>query len=292
MNPTGNDDARWYSRHTTLTDRRAAIEYDGGLNPEEALIEREELAASGLEEPGARRPILATAKLHEYIGRLSVDDQQALTAYFSGMQSQTEFAARVGISQPGMSWRIALALRRLRWLAGPGSLFAPEDIERELRGVLTYEEVRALSIYWRTTFQSDVARELRLKNPYHLLHGAIRKLTGRFRRGFEALLAEGKRLLNSAVERPFSAVGDFIARRIIFRHGESVAKRTLLSAYVQHATALGRPWDPNRLTSELLANGARETSKRVEWVRYPVPAFSGIEIQARRRVPQNRAIGL
>jgi hypothetical protein len=295
MNPTfaskDIDDARWYSRHTTLTDRRAAIERDDALTPEEALIQREELEASGLDEPATRSPILPTKKLHEYLARLSADDRDALTAYFSGMQSQTAFAARVGISQPGMSWRIAHALRRLRWLAGPGSLFTSEDVERDLRGVLSYEEVRALAIYWRTTFQSDVMRELRLeKHPYHLLHGAIAKLSGRYRRGFDALLAEGKRLLDAGPARPFSALGDFIARRVVFRVGETVAKRTLLSAYVGHASALGRPWDTGKLRVELIANGARETSVRVDWAHNPVSAFAGIQIRSRRWTDANRAV--
>lgn len=262
-------------------------------NPEEILLAREDFEANGFEEPEEpkRRLILSRNKLHEYLDRLPASERDVVIAYFAGGQNQYQLAARAGMSQPGMRARILRGVQRLRWMSGPGSWFTSGDIERDLAPALESVEVRALSIYWRTTNQADVQRDLGVTaysrtRIWHLLHNAIAKLSGQYRRGFDALLKHGIMVLAPppSAAAPFSALDDFLTHRCAFREGERIARVTLFATYDRHARALRRPVSLPKLLEELRRRGVRKAAVWSAARQAVVSGYAGCGL-----VPQHRA---
>lgn len=259
-------------------------------SPEDLLIAAEESAAGDADaEPAPRRPLLTSDELHELLERLPAHEREAVLAYYGGEQRQRDTAARVGCSQPSVHNRIKRGVQRLRWiaapperpeLAGPGAWFRPEDLERDLRATHTADERRALVLYWRSTCVRTVQEHMFIRthaDAWRLLHGAIAKLAGRYREGFERASKTGKWLLSHEVGDP-SAVADFVARRLVFDRAGRTPGPTLFGAYEAHATALGRPASRRKLVDALVAGGARRVFMRTAWAP-SVRGFAGVRVQ-------------
>jgi hypothetical protein len=255
---------------------------DTAPSPEDLLLEREELDAAGLEEPA--EPALPANRaryrqlLAQYLDQLSPEEREAVLLCVAGGHTHEQLAARAGLHKSGAQYRISRAKKRLKWLAGPGSSFTAEDVER--LPCLTPDEARALATYWRTTSHSAVHRERLYAShafAWRVIHGAIPKLPQPFRKGFEQLVAQGGLLLSGHEATP-SALSVFVDRALRFGKGLSVAAVTLNASYERFARSSGRPWDLGTLRETVRARGGRVASVRVPWAREKVHGWRGVTL--------------
>jgi hypothetical protein len=262
------------------------------LDPEAALLEKEQCEQDGVEdiEP-KRRLILSRAKLHEYLGRLPEHERDAVVSYFAAGQNQYQLAARFGVSQPGMRDRILRGLQRLRWMSGPGAAFTSDELEAYLEGSLPPDEVRALAIYWRTTSQAEICREMRIEDQnrvWKLVHSALSKLTGKYKRGFDALRSKGHGVLAPAAV-PYSALSAFLIYRCVFEREARVPRAALLASYERFARSHGRPVSVPRLLEELRRRAVRPA---VVWAAGParnVSGYAGVGFAASKLAQREKA---
>ena len=129
---------------------------DSGLNPEQLLTLAEEAPEEETDpeetdpeetDPGPPRGLA----FDRGMARLSTTDREVIQACVLDGVLQREFAILVGISQCGVSCRLATAKRRLRWFAvGPGSWFTPVELKDALEGHVIPEVGAWLCIYWLT----------------------------------------------------------------------------------------------------------------------------------------------
>lgn len=86
--------------------------------------------------------------------------------------SQDRLAGDFGQSQASISYALTVSLRRIEWLAGPGSLFTAREIKPALkRYPFTSLEIRALVSYWQTTCYTGV--KLQLGCAYSTAHDSV-----------------------------------------------------------------------------------------------------------------------
>ena len=237
------------------------------------LIARED----GVDEDEPRGPRPEMAKLMVLLQRLHHKDRAAIVQHFSGGQSQSAIASREQLSQPGLNERIQRAIIRLRWLAGVGSWYTEKDIRRDLNGKMSRDHITALCVIWTTSNYKEVQRRLGYTShsrAWSVVRQAIAQLRGRYREAFEKLLAQGSSL-REAPRKPFSALKDFLASRVVFDPGARVALAPLAASYERHAVALSRPWDVDKLVEAIERRGAKPVRMRVPWTRGPVRGFEG-----------------
>lgn len=264
-----------------IGDRTERLVDHDGMSPEQLLIAKEELLEGGLDED--EEPVdPRLAALHQVLEEIPAKEREAVVSYFGGRQTQQSIAAREQLSQPGVQYRIERAIKRLRWVAGPGSWFTERDIRRDLRGDFTREEVVALTVFWTTSSQTAVQK--RLGYPTHnrawrLLRKAIERLEGRYREGFDRLLKEGKLLLAARPTKKFSALRDFFDKRVEFLPEAKVALTPLALSYERHALSLSLPWSVDLLRTKMVERGARPRKIRVPWARGPVSGFEGARLR-------------
>ncbi len=254
-----------------------------GSSPEDLLIAREELAELGVdEEPEPREPVERVRqreRLARVLEQLSQSEREALVLCFGAGQSGRAVAERSGVTKQMVQERIRRAMKRVKWLLGPGALFAAADVEALT--CVTREEARALAVLWRTTSYSAVQRERLISSQtvaWRLIREAVPRLPQPFRRGFEALMKEGMLLLWSN-EAPPSAVEVFADRRLVFAPDRRVAVPTLLGAYESFARQTGRPVYPKKLWLLLHERGAVRGGVRVPWKRTPSKGFRGVGLR-------------
>ncbi len=254
-----------------------------GASPEDLLIAREDLEELGeLEELEPSEPAERTRKrqqLAQVLEQLAPSEREALVLCFGAGQSGRAVAERSGVTKQMVQERIRRAMKRVKWLVGPGSLFAAADVETLT--CVTREEARALAVLWRTTSYSAVQRERLISSQtvaWRLVREAVPRLPQPFRRGFEALMKQGMLLL-WANEAPASAVEVFADRRLVFGPEHRVALRPLLGAYESFARHNGRPVSPKRFRAHLEGRGVTSTRVRVPWMRTPVAGFRGVALR-------------
>jgi hypothetical protein len=254
-----------------------------GASPEDLLIAREQLSELGIdEEPEAAEPlerVLQRDRLSRVLDQLSPSERDALVLCFGGGQSGRAVAERSGVTKQMVQERIRRAMKRVRWLLGPGALFTGSDVEALT--CVSREEAKALAVLWRTTSYSAVQRERLISSQtvaWRLIREAVPRLPQPFRRGFEALMKDGMLLLWSN-ESPPSAVEVFVDRRLVFGPAERVAARPLFGAYESFARHHARPISLARFRSLLEARGVKPARVRVWWKRDPVPGFRGVGLQ-------------
>lgn len=255
-----------------------------GASPEDLLIAREELAEreegdepAPIESPERSRQRERLARVLE---QLSETEREALVLCFGAGQSGRSVAERSGVTKQMVQERIRRAMRRVKWLLGPGALFAAADVEALT--CVSREEARALAVLWRTTSYSAVQRERLISSQtvaWRLIREAVPKLPPPFRAGFEALMKQGMLLL-WANEVPASALQVFVDRRLVFGPAERVAVRPLVGAYESFARRHGRPASVDKLRSLLEARGVSQTRVRVSWKRTPVAGYRGVALRA------------
>jgi hypothetical protein len=240
-----------------------AFESADSSSTPEALLVRD------VDEPPApassRRPV-SLERLHAGLARLEPDEREIVIGYFEGEQSQHAIARRVGKSQPGVHARLHAAIRRLRWLLGPGSRFTLEDIARDWRGLLPARHVRALQIFWRTANWREVHRQLG-KADYdatrRMLRKALAAMTGKYKEGFDSLRANA-RIMAKVQKADVTPVELFLAT-LDFAPMRRVALVTLCAAYRWHALAVGADLEPRGLFERLQKKGARPARFRTPW---------------------------
>lgn len=264
---------------------RFAFLADTAPSPEELLEAKQELELQGLEEEPEPRPsprrAAERARLLGLLDAIPPEERDAIVAYYAAGQRQDDLAAREGMTQAGVQYRLTRAVARLQWMAGPGSLFTAEDLERDHRGKLGRVEIRALAVYWRTSSQSEVFRELGLPSyqaAWRLLTGAVAKLEGKYAVGFGKLMTEGRLLM--ARNGNFSGLRDFMRRRLTFGRALQVPTVTLVGAYERHALQNGRPWATPELFKLLKMRGAKPVRLRADWSSGSVRGWRGVGVAA------------
>jgi hypothetical protein len=184
-------------------------------------------------------------------------------------------------------FRIKRGIKCLKWRAGPHSWFSAEDIERDLAGKMGVDEVRALAIYWRTTSKRAVQTALGMQwtsQSWRLLDCAIRKLSGRYRKGFEELQSWGQYLIEQAPEAPpvpevpTSELEKFLRRRVEFVAEGRAASVTLFAVYERDMLSMGRPPVRKSLREALKSRAITGRAMRFPWSDSPVWGFPGIRI--------------
>lgn len=95
-------------------------------------------------------------KLLEYLPDI---EREMVTAYFKGTKQQ-EIATRFGMTQPGVSYRLGRALKRIHFLEQYPVLTEAEIKERLVQADFAEDESRMLAIICTTTCQSSAAKEL------------------------------------------------------------------------------------------------------------------------------------
>jgi len=111
-------------------------------NPESLLIARE----LPEDEPP---PDPRTARLRALLGRIPEEESTVVALSLNGA-TQEAIGDALGIRQSTVSYRLQRATERLLWLAGRGSWFGPDDIQRDLAPVLERQVVRILAEWWAT----------------------------------------------------------------------------------------------------------------------------------------------
>ena len=269
-----------------MPDRLAMLADPEAMSPEELLIAREEFAANGGEEPEAkgRAPQLTPEEIHALLARLPPEQRDPIVAYLAAGRSQRDIAEELGIAQPSVHFRIKRGIKCMQWIAGPHSWYTPEDVERDLSGTMSADEVLALSIYWRTTSKRAVQTALGMQwtsQSWRLLDGAIRKLSGRYRKGFDELEEWGQYLIDAEIPE-MSPLERFLRRRVAFVSDGVAAAATLFAVYEREMMALGRPPLRKALRFVLRSKGIRGRPVRLPWSDVPVWGFRGIRILSAR----------
>ncbi|HLK39094.1 MAG TPA: sigma-70 family RNA polymerase sigma factor [Polyangiaceae bacterium] len=253
-------------------------------SPEEALIEAEELHLAGLvEHPETRRELQATPEqIHAALARIEPEQREAIVAYLAAGRSQAAIAEELGISQPSVHGRIHRGIRAMKWVMGPGSLFTWQELERDCARVVSPIELRALSTYWRTTSKKAAGAALGITSSgqyWNLLDGAIKKLTGKFRHGFDELGKWGQYRVQMTPEPKRSAVELFVGN-LVFGEGKRIASVTLFAAYERTARAIGRAARRDAVTEAIRERGAVPGTVRVPWSSQSVRGFRGVALSS------------
>jgi hypothetical protein len=279
---------------------------DDAPSAEAMLIRVEELRAEGLDEeletgPSPRRAEMR-ARLRECLEQIPEAERQSVIAAFAGGISPRALKVPVAhdtgkargstdgvmLSKSGAQWRIARAIARLKWITGPAALFTCAELEAELRGTFKRHEVRALSIYWRTTSQAEVFREMGLprhEKAWQLLRDTIAKLPpGRYRDGFTQLAANSRRVVLGRSGVPLSPLVLFIRKRLRFERDLRTPATTLAARYESYAVERGAPWSSTRLFETLRTRGATECRMASPWATGSVRAWRGVGFRDAKEV--------
>lgn len=165
----------------------------------------ESLLLRAIEEEVA--PPVDLADLDAWIDRLPLVEQDILHLVREG-KPQWEIAEIFGVTQCSISIRLKRATERLRWIAGPGSWFSPDDMLRDeaiLLRALEPQQVVYLRTLWEVGNYTQVGRQLghyrtkhtrsKCLDAYYRLQRSTDPELGLYRRGFEELLSWGMGLL-------------------------------------------------------------------------------------------------
>jgi hypothetical protein len=172
----------------------------------------------GMAEEASQRPVDASDELdlpevaqtdperwERLLALLPPLEADALALYCSGdpPRTQSEVAIIQGVSQAAVGYRIARAAQRLRWIAGPGSWFTPDDVRRVLGGTWIPERsIRLLAEFWACGNYAEAGRRVGDPDPrdrtLRLIDRDLAELAridpdryGRIHEGFCRLVAEG-----------------------------------------------------------------------------------------------------
>lgn len=204
MQPADDD---WYQRHVPLSDRIVAVVPDAGSSPEDLLMAAEEEAGISAYARGKgvrpRKTVRQRREAHEKRGalkKLAVQHREALLLSLGCGANAVEIARVQDVTKQAVHKRLDLAERRLRWIAGPGSLFTARDVHNEFTGVLEDADRDLLRVYWRLRWLPEAADALRMsrakafRRMRAILTGSLPRLVeadperyGRFQEGFAAL---------------------------------------------------------------------------------------------------------
>ena len=260
------------SRSGAVVGQKDADAFVGDLveSAEDLLLAKEAYEAGEVDE-GPRRPIRSKKEIHEALAKLSESERTAIQAYFAGGQAQRAIALQLGVSQPSVTEMIQRAIARLRWIMGPGGRLTVDDLRQTYRSRLPGTHLHALEVFWTTSNQREVHRQLSVSRDAarRILARSIASLDQGHRRIFEALMRNARLMQRGQGNqdvRPFSALRDFLARIVVFDRTARVARDTLFATYERHARAHQRPVSLPKLVEELsqrqVSSGAVRLSGR------------------------------
>lgn len=155
----------WYDRHCALSARHEARLTSPGLGPEAALLEAEENArdeAARAVAHGRRtgQAIVDASNVRQWLARLPPLEAQAIALLAHGRSYRAiALVQRTAVSS--VQTRVERGRERIRWLAGPGSLFSVADVHRDLKPALPHPVVVLAAKLWEVTSVRAVARILR-----------------------------------------------------------------------------------------------------------------------------------
>ena len=159
------------------------------------------------------------AHLDAMIAKLPLVEQDIVHLVHAG-KYQWEIAEILGVTQCAISHRLHRAAQRLRWIAGPGSLFTSEDMVRDeaiLLHALEPQQVEYLRVFWETTSFARTGERLGHRHTKHThlkVMTAYRRLMAStdpaltiYQDGFTQLLDWGLGLLTLHGVQPFGMSG-------------------------------------------------------------------------------------
>lgn len=147
------------------------------------------------------------ARVRAALDRIPPGEAQCVRLSMAGVTHE-DIAIEVGVSSTGtVRYRITRGIERLRWLLGPGALFAAADVPRVLAPRIGTPDARMLAVLWETTSLAEAARVAgepwqRVGERFEVLVDAtlpavasVARECRPFARGFRELRSWGMRLL-------------------------------------------------------------------------------------------------
>jgi hypothetical protein len=170
------------------------------LDPEQQLMLREQGDPERLEELKRQKDRRRIGKWLAQVGplllRLRESDVRILRLIYVLERTQEEAGKELGITQQGLSYRLAHALDRLRFFAELPQ-YEPGDFRRDLGHLLDQRSLRAVMVYWETVSIPQVADAIAStrRNAQKVLLHAVERMqdtasTEDYARAFTTLMSE------------------------------------------------------------------------------------------------------
>lgn len=118
-------------------------------SPEERLLEAEAEAVDEPEPEPEPDPLDRDKILHA-LSRLNLDDQDLVRECVLGDMQQAVYARRVGLTQPGVSYRIVRVFERLKWFCGTGGFCTSLELKLACEPYLKPITTAWLAVFWMT----------------------------------------------------------------------------------------------------------------------------------------------